>query len=93
MNKNLLESLSEEQIAKIKHCKNSEEILRIAKEEGLELNDEQLEAVSGGCGYHTPDCPKCGSHNVREIGYSTGSDGNFWHVHCLDCNHYWSFED
>ena len=49
MRKELLEGLSEEQIAKLQNCKNHEEILAMAKEEGIELNDEQLEAVSGGC--------------------------------------------
>lgn len=29
-------------------CKSSEEILALAKEEGVQLSDEQLEAVSGG---------------------------------------------
>ena len=46
----LLKGLNEEQIAKIKACKNQEEMLAVAKEEGVELTDEQLEAVSGGCG-------------------------------------------
>ena len=46
----LLIGLTEEQIAKVKACKNQEEILKLAKEEGIELTDEQLEAVSGGCG-------------------------------------------
>ena len=40
--------LTEEQIAKIKARKSTEEVLKIAKEEGAELNDDQLEAVSGG---------------------------------------------
>jgi len=38
----------EEQIAKVKECKTLEEILALAKEEGVTLNEEQLEAVSGG---------------------------------------------
>ncbi len=48
MKKELLKGLTDEQIAKIKACKSSEEILKIASEEGVELNDEQLAAVSGG---------------------------------------------
>ena len=48
MKKELLKGLSEEQIAKVKACKNQDEILAIAREEGIELNDEQLAAVSGG---------------------------------------------
>lgn len=48
MKEELLKGLSEEQIAKIRECKSQEELLKLAKEEGIELTDEQLEAVSGG---------------------------------------------
>ena len=48
MRKDLYEGLNEEQIAKIKACKSQEELLKLAKEEGVELTDEQLEAVHGG---------------------------------------------
>ena len=50
MKEELLKGLSEEQIAKVKECKTPEEIMAIAKQEGIELTDEQLEAVNGGCG-------------------------------------------
>ncbi len=46
--KELLAGLSEEQIAKVEACKSSAEILALAQEEGIELTDEQLAAVSGG---------------------------------------------
>ena len=69
MNKELLKGLSQEQIEKVKACTNQDQILRLAKEEGIELTNEQLEAVSGGCGTtykknaYVPDskCPKCGA--------------------------------
>ena len=48
MKEELLKGLSEEQISKVKACKNNEELLALAKQEGIELTDEQLEAVSGG---------------------------------------------
>ena len=48
MKKDLLKGLNEEQIAKVKACKNQEELLKLAKEEGIELTSEQLEAISGG---------------------------------------------
>ena len=61
MNDDLFKGLTEEQIAKAKACKNSEEMLELAKNEGIELNDEQLAAVSGGCGSgDDKNCPKCG---------------------------------
>ena len=48
MKKELLKGLTEEQIAKVKLCKNSDELLMLAKAEGVELTDEQLTAISGG---------------------------------------------
>ena len=48
MKEELLKGLAKEQVAKLRACKNNEEILKAVKEEGVELNDEQLEAVSGG---------------------------------------------
>ena len=69
MNQDLLKGLSDEQIARVKACKNQEEILKLAQEEGIELSSEQLEAVSGGCETtfkkysEVPDsvCPLCGT--------------------------------
>ena len=62
----LLKGLSEEQIAKVKACKNQEEILKLAKQEGIELTEEQLASISGGCGTYTVRCPKCGSNIIVE---------------------------
>ena len=61
MKEELLKGLTEEQIAKLKGCKSQEEILAMAKQDGLELNDEQLEAISGGCGNSgSISCQFCG---------------------------------
>ena len=70
MKQDLLKGLTEEQIAKIKECKNHEELLALAKAEGIELTDEQLATISGGgaCSVisdigdkiNPTDCPKCG---------------------------------
>ena len=91
MNKELLKGLTEEQVAKVKACKNSEELLVLAKAEGVELTDEQLKAISGGgaCSvvsdvgdYLNPfDCPKCGCNDVKK-------DGNVYT--CEKCGHKWS---
>ena len=66
MKQELLEGLSKEQIEKVNACKNQEELLKIAKEEGVELTDEQLTAISGGCGkskewyeIDNMQCPEC----------------------------------
>ena len=49
MEKKVLEGLTEEQIAKAKKCKSQEELLALAAEEEVDLTDEQLKAVAGGC--------------------------------------------
>ena len=43
-----IEDLTPEQMEKAKACKTPGEILALAKEEGYELSDEQLEGLSGG---------------------------------------------
>ena len=58
MRKELLKGLSEEQIKKVEACKNAEEILALAKAEGVQLSEEQLAAVSGGCGIKIKDPQK-----------------------------------
>ena len=44
----LLKGLTVEQIEKVKSCNSAEELLQLAKDEGVELSDEQLSAVKGG---------------------------------------------
>jgi len=43
-----LEDLTPEQREKAKACKSVDDVLALAKEEGFELSDEELQAVSGG---------------------------------------------
>ena len=42
------EDLTTEQKEKAIACKTPEEMLELAKEEGIELFDDQIEAISGG---------------------------------------------
>lgn len=85
MKEDLLKGLSEEQIAKLKECKNQTEILKLAKEEGLELTDEQLEAVSGGCKKGEPvKCPECNSTNVE-----SHANEMMCANRCLQCGYAW----
>ena len=83
MKQDLLKGLSEEQVAKIRNCKTHEEMLKLAKEEGVELTDEQLEVVSGGgvCSSLTRTCPECGEY------FDIYSYGNRWN--CEDCGCWW----
>lgn len=60
-----LEGLTPEQIEKTRACKTPKELLDLAREEGIELTDEQLEQVSGGSNWDVLDtlkkgrCPRC----------------------------------
>ena len=64
MRDDLLKGLTEEQIKKARECKTVDEILALAKAEGIELNDEQLEAINGGCSVAVYTCPQCGSGDI-----------------------------
>ena len=91
MKEQLLKGLTKEQIAKAKACKNGGELLALAKEEGIELSNEQLETVSGGgaCTVISDlgddinpfDCPKCGKN--RPI-----KDGKTYR--CEKCGYTWT---
>ena len=53
--------------AKLKGCETPEEVLALAREEGYELSDSELEGVSGGwgdCGGYTHQI--CDDHNWGE---------------------------
>ena len=91
MKRDLLKGLNEKQIAKVKACKNQEELLELAKKEGIELTDEQLEAVSGGvCSESTVavTCPKCGTKFNGEV-YRDSSLKNLGEFTCPNCGHTW----
>lgn len=86
MRQELLKGLTEEQIARVKACKGPEEIMAIAKQEGVELTDEQLEAINGGgCTKETPDCPNCGSDYVDSLGVYDGVNYT-----CRKCWYSWT---
>ncbi len=90
MRKELLKGLTEEQIKKVEDCKSSEEILALAKAEGVSLSDEQLEAVSGGGCFGGGDytCPKCGATG-DDVVYTPSSHYHD-HCYCEKCKHRWS---
>ena len=45
------DDLSEELKKKVSDCKSLEDVMALAKEEGYELTEEELEQVSGGAPY------------------------------------------
>ena len=73
------EDLTPEQQEKARACKTPEEMLELAKAEGYELSDEDLEMVSGGWN-DAPTCPQCGSKSI--------SYDSFLSMHiCQSCGH------
>ena len=65
----LLSQLTPEQVEKARGCKSQEELLALAKKEGVELTDEQLSAISGAglCGPGDETgfiCPNCQSSDT-----------------------------
>ena len=94
MKNNLLKGLTEEQIKKAKACKSQEELLSLARAEGIELSEEQLTAISGGglCFSSTfkLTCPKCGEqdYDIREV-INKGKSDEYFRVHCNKCGWNW----
>jgi hypothetical protein len=97
MKKDLLKGLTEEQIAKVKECKSLEEIVAIAKQEGIQLTDEQLQAVNGG-GCNSAEkpthCPRCNSTNIRveSMKHEMSFSDYYYKCKCKDCYYKWEAE-
>ena len=47
------DELTPEQMEKARECKTADDLIELAKNEGVELTGEQLDAISGGTWY---DC-------------------------------------
>ena len=60
--------LSDELKAKAMACKTPEELMALAKEEGHELSEDEIEAISGGVTWS-----KC-NHYKRGFCYTEGCD-------------------
>ena len=93
MREELLKGLTEEQIAKLKECKGQEEILAAAKEEGIELTEEQLAAVSGGHCYDGSRCPHCKQNTLKSIGTYTEDGKNWVRMRCTNCGYVVSYDE
>ena len=48
VDKSLLEGLSDEQRKAFRKCKTMEDVLKLVDEEGFEMSEAQMAAVSGG---------------------------------------------
>lgn len=84
------EDLSPEQLKKASACDTPEDVLALAKEEGYELSDEELQSVSGGSWSPKdalPQCPACGSYAIL-INPLPATGCTI--CTCHDCGHRWT---
>ena len=73
--------LTDEQKCRIDDAKGPEEIMEMAKAEGYELTDEELEDIAGGSFWMNEYyCPMCGSHDVAV--WQNSNSG-----HCYSCDY------
>lgn len=77
-----LDGLTTEQREKFASCQSVDDILELAKLEGIEIDDAQLEAISGGrswdSGHLGRPCPYCGKH----VDYESGTRMPKYCPHC-----------
>ena len=61
-----LSNISDELQEKVRECSTPEEMLALVANEGVELNDEQLEQIAGGAVWERDElhCPECNSTRV-----------------------------
>ena len=57
--KGIYDNLSDELKEKAKQCKTMEELTALAAKEGIELPDEVVDQIAGGCGQTCIDTPAC----------------------------------
>ena len=63
------ENLSDEQKAKVRACKTPEELYALAAEEGSELSEAELEAISGGWELGPCFDAECDTYRCGVIGH------------------------
>ena len=56
--------LTEEQKAQVMACKTADELIALAKAEGVELSEEQLDAIAGGDSFWCPTATSCPNYEV-----------------------------
>ncbi|MCR5339331.1 MAG: hypothetical protein K6E75_12325 [Lachnospiraceae bacterium] len=70
--KAIFDGLSDELKEKAKACRNMDELTELAGKEGIELPDEVLDAVAGGCGDGCGGYGDCESVCKQDCGMFAG---------------------
>ena len=91
MKSDLLQGLTEEQIAKVKSCDNAEELLKLANEDGVCLNDAQLAAITGGGCDNSGgiQCPECHSKDFKTLSPKSVNGIVAYYYRCKKCGTIW----
>ena len=81
-----IKGLSPELQEKARTCRSTDELLKLADDNNVELPQEALGAVSGGaaCSKSKSTCPSCGSEDVSAKHF----EGIVEHK-CKSCGHTW----
>lgn len=58
------DDLTDEQKEQVKACKTADELVELAKAQGVELSDEQLDSVAGGDSFWCPTATSCPNYEV-----------------------------
>ena len=58
------DDLSDEQKAQVMACKTADELVALAKAQGVELSDEQLDSIAGGDSFWCPTATSCPNYEV-----------------------------
>ena len=60
----IFDKLTDEQKARVKNCRNMDEMIALANSENYELSDDVLDSLAGGdCG---SECPEHGCHRYED---------------------------
>jgi len=82
-----IKDLAPELQDKARACKNMDELMELAGEEGVELSDEALANVAGGCG--TSTCHHTGYNGTVNAAEKVSDDGAgniTWKITRIRCN-------
>ena len=56
--------LTDEQKARAMACKSAEELVALARAEGVELSEEQLDSIAGGDSFWCPTATSCPNYEI-----------------------------